>query len=217
MNRALPAPIGPPTHATGRKYDADLSIALSGYFRQVNAQLNSQVQGFGAAIASATTITLTNANHHITGTNAVKTINVPAAFSGPVFLVADGAFSLTTGGNIAVAAGPFTAGQLVVLSFDPAKNTWAPILGTGGGGGGAPVNATYATIAAEAGLPNSRRLAAGANITFADGGPGGSLTISSTGGGVTSLIAGKDIAVSSATGAVTVTNTMFHPFLLMGA
>ncbi len=45
----------------------------------------------------------------------------------------------------------------------------------------ASVDATFATIATEAGLPNSRKLQNGAGIGFVDGGAGGSLTISNTG------------------------------------
>lgn len=183
----------------------------------MQSQLNSQVQSYGAALDSTGgTLALTNPNHHVTGTGAVATIDPPAGFSGPVFLVADGAFSLVTGGNIAVAAGPFTVNQLVELDYDPATNQWYPALGTGGGGG-APSNATYITEADEtADLPNSFRLAAGTNITLTPA--GNVLTIAASGGGgaVTSVTGDEGIQVNPTTGAAVV-RAVPSVFLLMGA
>lgn len=58
---------------------------------------------------------------------------------------------------------------------------------SGGGGGGAPATATFATIANEAAtLPNSRRLVAGANVSFVDAGAGSTFTISASGGPIAS-------------------------------
>ncbi len=58
---------------------------------------------------------------------------------------------------------------------------------SGGGGGGAPATATFATIANEAAtLPNSRRLVAGANVSFVDAVAGSTLTISASGGPIAS-------------------------------
>jgi len=51
------------------------------------------------------------------------------------------------------------------------------------GGGGAPVDAQYVTLAADATLTNERVLTAGANVTIVDGGPGSTVTISAAGGG----------------------------------
>jgi hypothetical protein len=54
----------------------------------------------------------------------------------------------------------------------------------GGGGGGAPIDSAYALASASPSRPtNSRVLVAGTNISLADGGPGGNLTISASGGG----------------------------------
>ena len=58
---------------------------------------------------------------------------------------------------------------------------------SGGGGGGAPATATFATIANEsATLANSRRLVAGSNVSFVDGGAGSTFTISASGGPIAS-------------------------------
>jgi hypothetical protein len=47
----------------------------------------------------------------------------------------------------------------------------------GGGGGGAPTNATYVTMSLDATLTNERVLAVGSPITLVDGGAGGNATI----------------------------------------
>lgn len=52
-----------------------------------------------------------------------------------------------------------------------------------GGGGGAPVGASYLTLAVNATLTSERVLTAGTNITFVDAGAGGTLTINASGGG----------------------------------
>jgi hypothetical protein len=94
--------------------------------QNIKNQLNTQVQGVGAALASAATITISSAIHHVTGVAAISTINAPTGFSGPIWLVADGAFAITTGGNIALARGPFTVGQVVMIVFDPSTSLWYP-------------------------------------------------------------------------------------------
>jgi hypothetical protein len=52
----------------------------------------------------------------------------------------------------------------------------------GGGGGGAPTNASYVVISLDATLTQERVLTAGAGISITDGGAGGNVTIASTGG-----------------------------------
>ena len=54
-----------------------------------------------------------------------------------------------------------------------------------GGGGGAPTNATYVTLSADATLTQERVLTAGSGITIVDGGAGSTVTISASGGGAT--------------------------------
>lgn len=60
----------------------------------------------GANLASGATITPTTSIHHVTGTSAVDTIataNLPTGFRGTIILIPNGAFTWTTGGNIALA------------------------------------------------------------------------------------------------------------------
>lgn len=56
-----------------------------------------------------------------------------------------------------------------------------------GGGGGADADATYITVVTEGGLPQSRRLAAGAGISFTDNGAQNTLEVTSTGAALSSL------------------------------
>ena len=57
----------------------------------------------GAAVASAATITASNRVFHVTGTTQITTINPPALFNYPsITIIPDGAFTTTTGGNIAL-------------------------------------------------------------------------------------------------------------------
>lgn len=58
----------------------------------------------------------------------------------------------------------------------PAFAGMANLLGAQGN-----TSSTYILEAADSGLPNSRTLAAGSNITITDGGPGGNLTIAASG------------------------------------
>jgi hypothetical protein len=50
-------------------------------------------------------------------------------------------------------------------------------------GGGAPINASYITLAANSTLTAERRLVAGSGINITDNGPNGTVVIGSTGGG----------------------------------
>lgn len=70
--------------------------------QEIRTQVNSQVQSEGAILASAATITPTNPLHHVSGTAAITTITVPPGFSGNIWLIPDGLWTMTTGGNIAI-------------------------------------------------------------------------------------------------------------------
>ena len=110
------------------KWAVEQTRYLQTTLQNIKQQLNTQVQGVGSVLASAAAITISSAIHHVSGVATISTINAPTGFSGPIWLVADGAFAITTGGNIALARGPFTVGQVVMLVFDPAagSGTWYP-------------------------------------------------------------------------------------------
>lgn len=103
----------------------DLIRVQTSQLTDIHAQLNSQVQGVGKDIASAKVIQVDSPIHHVTGSAAIDTINVPLQFSGPVWLVSDGAFTLTTAGNIAAAV-TAVVGHFVQLVYDPNMKLWYP-------------------------------------------------------------------------------------------
>lgn len=61
------------------------------------------------------------------------------------------------------------------LSWNPATKSFDIV--QGGGGGGAPADASYVVLGASAGLSAERVLAVGAGLTLTDGGAGGSATL----------------------------------------
>jgi len=65
-----------------------------------------------------------------------------------------------------------------VLEWDTATSKW--IIGTGGGGGGAPTGAQYVTLATDGTLSAERVLTAGSGITITDGGAGSTVTVAVT-------------------------------------
>lgn len=92
--------------------------------------------GFSAPVASATTIIASGAFFHVTGTTATATITAPAqgpsGTSGGVLdgsqitIVADGVWTWTAAGNIAVAGTVTTAGSSVTFTFDQGSGKWHP-------------------------------------------------------------------------------------------
>lgn len=62
-----------------------------------------------------------------------------------------------------------------------------------GGGGGAPTNASYVTLGANASLTAERVLTAGAAVTITDAGANGTVTIAVTSGVYLPLTAGDDV------------------------
>lgn len=84
---------------------------------------------WGPTIASATTITLSRGFHKISGTTAIDTVNPPyTGFVGKVTLVATGAWSLTTNGNVAKAV-TMVANEAMDMTYD--GSTWYPHISDG--------------------------------------------------------------------------------------
>lgn len=79
-----------------------------------------------AAVASATTITPTGTKFHVTGTNAIATINLPwPGFAGQLALIPDAAFTTTAAGNIAKAS-TAVIGQVLYMTYDYNAGKWYP-------------------------------------------------------------------------------------------
>lgn len=108
------------------QFSADLVRSLNTDLTKVHDQINNAVQGVGPNLASATTISPTHPLHHVTGTAAITTITPPPGFSGPIWLIADGTWTLATGGNIAAAV--TAVDRLAVqLVYDPQTSLWYPV------------------------------------------------------------------------------------------
>lgn len=118
------APDGPGGTAIGDTKSRVLAVFNSGV---IQSSVNGLAGGFGAAIASTTTIAPTNVAHHITGTNAIATITVPAGFpdGGRLTLVPDAAFTFTTAGNIAKTATGVVS-ESMWLIYDRATSKFYP-------------------------------------------------------------------------------------------
>lgn len=85
-------------------------------------------QGANSPVASATTITAPGEVFHVTGTTTIETINLPTNFvEGRITIIFDGVAAWTTGGNIAVAGTPTSAGSAVDFYYDAAKTLWYPL------------------------------------------------------------------------------------------
>jgi len=95
----------------------DLYQVLTAFFNELTANVNGEVQGVGAVLASAAELKPTHAIHHVSGTTAISKITVPLGFTGPLWLIPDGAWTLTTGGNIALAS-TATPSRLMTVCFD---------------------------------------------------------------------------------------------------
>lgn len=90
--------------------------------------LNSLIPGVGADLASATTITPTNAVHHVTGTTAVATITVPAGLPDGFVLsiIPEGVFATTTAGNIGLVSSATVVKRTLTMTWDASLAKWFP-------------------------------------------------------------------------------------------
>jgi hypothetical protein len=101
----------------------DVGGAASGTAPTANATGYIAVT-LGAAVTSATTIDPTGPLFHVTGANAIVTIDLPyTGFVGSIRLIPDGAFTTTTAGNIAIAS-TATVGRVMEMVYDGTK--WYP-------------------------------------------------------------------------------------------
>jgi hypothetical protein len=118
---------------------------LNQYCTQVSQSVNTSISTFGVPLASASSIRVTEALHHVTGSAAISTINYPPNFAGgPIWLVADGMWTLTTGGNIAASANP-NIGDVVVVVLDPVTKIWYPAAEGSGGSSSNFINVLVTT------------------------------------------------------------------------
>lgn len=126
MNKPLNKPLLPilPKGEKLRQYDRDLFQQLQQTFSDITEQVNSQVQTVGKPITSSPTINVSNALHHVTGTAQIVTIKAPAGFTGPIFLFADGAWTIENSGNVTIGL-TAVVGRCYQLVFDGRQ--WFPV------------------------------------------------------------------------------------------
>jgi hypothetical protein len=106
-------------------YRRQMTVRLKEELDSIHEQLNSQIQGIGAILESADSIVPSAAIHHVSGSKTIRTIVAPSGFSGPLFLIADGAWQLATGGNIAVAV-TATVNRVMIVVYDYNTAKWYP-------------------------------------------------------------------------------------------
>jgi hypothetical protein len=101
----------------------NLNRTLAEFINRATFQLNSQVQGVGAILASASTLKPTHAIHKVSGTSLIQSILAPPGFTGPLFLIPTAGWGWGTSGNIAL-SGTAMAGRLLTLVYDGTR--WFP-------------------------------------------------------------------------------------------
>jgi hypothetical protein len=98
----------------------------------------------------------------------------------------------------------------VVATYD-ADGNFITLVGAGGQpiSSGAGAADSYVLLSASSTLPNERVLTAGTNITLTDTGPGGTVTIASTAGGVSNVATGTGLTGGpiTSTGTISLANT----------
>jgi hypothetical protein len=95
-------------------------------FTEIIALINSSTQGVGEDIASAATISPVWPIHRVTGTAAIDTINPPAGFSGPLWLIPTDLWTTVTGGNIALGTTAVVNRVLILVYENINSELWYP-------------------------------------------------------------------------------------------
>lgn len=121
MNRPLAPPLLP--LAGKDQFQSDLMRSLTPFLIDVVGQLNTQVQGLGSDLESQDTIYVTAAMHRVGGAQTINRIEVAPGFTGPVWLLATGAWKLGTAGNVAKAT-EAAVGKAVTVIYDGTR--WYP-------------------------------------------------------------------------------------------
>lgn len=122
------------TQAVAHLTGALVVVGLSGDFPQFAPAVSAfqtlspnRFQGIYPPVAAATTITASGPVFHITGTTATATISLPSGFvEGSITVIADGAWTWTTAGNIANTGAATSAGTTVTFTYDANTSKWYP-------------------------------------------------------------------------------------------
>lgn len=117
-----------PTWSVNDTKSRVIGFFLPQFLQPYTGASNTLSGGMGANLASAATITPTNAVHHVTGVTTVNTITAPAGISSgtALNLIADGAnLQIGTAGNVNDRV-DLIAGQAVRFIYDTGTSKWYP-------------------------------------------------------------------------------------------
>lgn len=123
---------------------------------RVAASLNYSFYKPGTVAAASTILSGSSSlqSIHVTGTAAISTITAQcySGFSCQLYLIADGAWSLATGGNIASAVSA-SVGDVITVTYDPQTALWYPNLSSSGSGSVTSVGLSLPSIFSVSGSP----------------------------------------------------------------
>lgn len=83
----------------------DSKLWMPDYPAAMNLASSPLASNWGATLASATTMTITNAIHKVTGTTSCNLVKIPTGFRGVFIFVPAAAFPVATGGTYAPSDG----------------------------------------------------------------------------------------------------------------
>lgn len=124
MNKILARPIWPSPDPT-LPWTRQLLLVLQRVVDDLLGQVNTAVQGVGDVLAASSRLTITHPIHHVSGTGTIYTIDAPAGFTGPLWLIPDGSWAIGLGGNVSVAVGAVTTDKALCLIYD--GTVWSPM------------------------------------------------------------------------------------------
>lgn len=173
------------------------TISSSGVLSLV-AGSNTSVTSLGGgafqiATTTASNVALKNSANTFTATNVFQGGNVGIGDSSPAALLSVGngdLFRVNASGQIEAASGITSSGTIRFTGLDCSGNLNGGALTAdatgliscsnddGGAGGGAPTSSEYVVLSLDAALSGERVLTAGTNISLADGGANGNVSLS---------------------------------------
>ncbi len=110
----------------GQQSDVDTNAYQFAPAQGVTVPVWDGQEGLSAPVASATTITASGPRFHITGTEAIVTINsYPGFVEGQITVIPDDTWSWTAADNIRV-LGSAVAYKALTFTYDAATSKWYP-------------------------------------------------------------------------------------------
>lgn len=169
---------------------ASATGAVSSVFGRIGAVVAAASDYTSTLVSNVSTVAGATITAALDALNsAISSLTTTVAGKAP----ADAEYLVSTASPGLSAERVLTAGANITLTPAPGTLTIA----AAGGGSGAPTTAQYVCLAADGALTNERILTQGPGISIADGGPGGAVTISATGGGGSGDVVGPASATDN--------------------